>query len=291
MRKLFLLVSLFLLTGVFLQAQTVDVTFQVDMSVKIATGYFNPATEVVTCPGGFNNWLNEPPPNTEKVMTDLGDSVYAITISMAPNQTYEYKFNIGLGWDGKDETQGNRSVVVGATNMTVPISFFNDYTPYTGIQSPVTFNVDMHLPAQGNFDPTSDHVYVAGNFTNWQNDAVEMADPEGDTTYTVTIDVDSLVSGDLAIYKFVWSPDTAPNGTWESPQEGDDIFPPDNNRIYGVHDGPNDVTRFWNNQNPNVQAGWGHPRPIKGILVAMMVINSTFASKGRLAMCTMAWAT
>ena len=83
MRKLFLIISLFLITGVFLQAQ-VDVTFQVDMSVKIATGYFNPATEVVTCPGDFNNWLNEPPPNTDKVMTDPdNDSVYTITIAMA----------------------------------------------------------------------------------------------------------------------------------------------------------------------------------------------------------------
>ena len=84
MRKSILLFSLLLITGVLLQAQTVDVTFQVDMSVKIATGYFNPATDVVTCPGGFNNWLNEPPANTEKVMTDPdNDSVYTITITMA----------------------------------------------------------------------------------------------------------------------------------------------------------------------------------------------------------------
>ena len=258
MRKFFLLISLFLLTGVFLQAQ-VDVTFQVDMSVKIATGYFDPATEVVTCPGDFNNWLNEPPPNADKVMTDPdNDSVYTITISMAPNTTYGYKFNIGLGWDGKDETQGNRSVDVGASNMTVDPSFFNDYTPYTGIQSPVTFTVDMQLPAQGDFDPANDHVFVAGSFTNWENDAVEMFDPEGDTTYTVTIDVDSLISGDLAIYKFVWSETTAPNGNWESPTEGDDIFPPDNNRIYGVHDGDNEVTRNWNNINPNIQLADGN---------------------------------
>ena len=127
----------------------------------------------------------------------------------------------------------------GATNMTVDPSFFNDYTPYTGIQSPVTFNVDMRLPAQGDFDPATDHVFVAGSFTNWGTDAVEMADPEGDSVYTVTIDVDSLISGDLAIYKFVYSATTAPNGTWESPTEGDDIFPPDNNRIYGVHDDSN----------------------------------------------------
>ena len=35
----------------------------------------------------------------------------------------------------------------------------------------------------------------------------------------------------------------------------------------------------------------GYPRPIKGILVAMMFINCMLASKGRLAMSTMARAT
>ena len=75
------------------------------------------------------------------------------------NSTYEYKFNIGLGWDGKDETGGNRSVVVGATGMTVPVSFFNDYNPFTGVTSAVTFSVDMQLPAQGDFDPATDNVY------------------------------------------------------------------------------------------------------------------------------------
>lgn len=257
MRKVFLLFSLFLITGVFLQAQTVDVTFQVDMSVKIATGYFNPGSDVVTCPGGFNNWLTEPPPNTEKVMTDPNnDSIYTITIAMAPNATYEYKFNIGLGWDGKDENGGNRSVVVGATNLTVPVSFFNDYNPVTGVTSSVTFSVDMQLPAQGTFDPANDNVFIAGNFTDWGTGALEMADPDGDTIYTVT--VSDFTSGDLAIYKFVWSPTTASAGTWESPTEGDDIFPPDNNRIYGVHDVDNTVSRWWNNVNPNVQLADGN---------------------------------
>jgi hypothetical protein len=257
MKKLILLFSIVLITGVFLQAQTVDVTFQVDMSVKIATGYFDPGTEVVTCPGDFNNWLNEPPPNTDKVMEDPdNDSVYTITIAMAPNTTYGYKFNIGLGWDGKDETGGNREVVVGASNMTVDPSFFNDYNPYTGIQSPVIFSVDMQLPAQGDFDPGTDHVFIAGSFTNWGTDAIEMFDQDNDSIYTVT--VDSLISGDLAIYKFVYSPDTAPNGTWESPTEGDDIFPPDNNRIYGVHDDTNFVSRNWNNVDPNVTLADGN---------------------------------
>jgi len=257
MRKSILLFSLLLISGVLLQAQTVDVTFQVDMSVKIATGYFNPGSDVVTCPGGFNNWLNEPPANTEKVMTDPdNDSVYTITIAMAPSATYEYKFNIGLGWNGKDETGGNRSVVVGTTGMTVPVSFFNDYNPVTGVTSSVTFSVDMQLPAQGDFEPGTDNVYVAGNFTGWGGGAIEMEDPDNDSIYTVT--VSDFNSGELAIYKFIWSPTTASSGTWESPTEGDDIFPPDNNRIYGVHDGDNTVSRWWNNVNPNVQLADGN---------------------------------
>lgn len=258
MRKIILLVSIMLMTGIFLQAQTVDVTFQVDMSVKIATGYFNPATEVVTCPGGFNNWLNEPPPNTEKVMSDPdNDSIYTITIAMAPNATYEYKFNIGLGWDGKDENQGNRSVAVGSSNMTVPVSFFNDYNPNTGITSSVTFNVDMQLPAQGDFDPATDHVFIAGNFTDWGTGALEMTDPDGDTIYTIT--VNDFTSGYLAIYKFLYSATTPGNGTWETNSEGDDIIVGSGgNRIYGVHDGDNTVDRWWNNTNPNVQLADGN---------------------------------
>jgi hypothetical protein len=252
MKKIFTMLTLTLLFGgATILAQNVDVTFQVDMGVKIALGYFNPSTDVVTCPGGFNNWLNEPPANTEKVMADAdNDSIYTITISMAPSQTYEYKFNIGLGWDGKDETHGNRSVEVGTTNMTVPISFFNDYTPYTGVTSTINFNVDMQGPAQGTFDPATNHVYVAGNFTDWGTGAIEMFDPDNDSIFTV--DVPTLVSGNHAIYKFIWSTGAASSGTWESPTEGDDIFGGDHNRIYGIHDGIDTVSRFWNNTNPEV---------------------------------------
>jgi hypothetical protein len=161
-----------------------------------------------------------------------------------------------LGWDGKDENQGNRSVSVGASNMTVDASFFNDYNPNTGVTSSVTFNVDMQLPAQGDFDPTTDHVFIAGNFTDWGTSAVEMLDTDGDSIYTVTIS--DFTSGDLGIYKFLYSADVPGNGNWESPSEGDDIIVGSGgNRIYGVHDGDNTVDRWWNNTNPNVQLADG----------------------------------
>ena len=198
MRKIFSILCFILLTGAYVQAQTVNVTFQADMRLEIAKGNFTPGTDTLTCPGDFDNWLNEPPANTTKIMTDdNNDSVYTITLAMAPNSTYGYKFNIGMGWDGKDEFQGmdNRSVDVGATDMTVDPAFFNNYTTYSGIATSVTFNVDMSGPAKSTFDPSSDHVFIAGNFTNWQNNAIEMLDPEGDTVYTVT--VDTLNSGDL----------------------------------------------------------------------------------------------
>ncbi len=258
MKKVFLLFSVLLVTGTFLRAQDVNVTFQVDMSVKIATGYFVPGTDTVTCPGAFNNWLNTPPANSEKAMSDPdNDSIYTITIAMAPNTSYGYKFNVGTGWNGKDETHGDRSVAVGASDTTLAPSFFNNYTPYTGIDTAsVTFNIDMQLPAQTSFDPSAHHVYVAGNFTDWGTGAIEMEDLDGDSIYTVT--VDSLTSGSLLIYKFIHSASTAANGTWESPQEGDDYFGNDRNRIEGVADENNIISRFWNNTDPNVTTGDGN---------------------------------
>jgi len=230
-----------------------NLTFQVDMRNSIALGKFNPATDVVTCPGGFNNWLNEPPANSTKVMSDADfDSVYTITIPVAYNQAYEYKFNIGTGWDGKDETHGNRKVNVGFSDITVNPSFFDDYKSYTKVASKVTFKVDMHLPAKGTFHPATDTVFLAGNlagFADWNVAPIQMLDADNDSIFSVDVNINS---GYLAVYKFIWS-----NGarTWESPT-GDDIG--GGNRIYGVHDGIDTVSRFWNNENPNVTLADGN---------------------------------
>ncbi len=251
MRRTILLISLMLMFGVFLQAQTVDVTFKVDMSVKIALGTFNPGSDTVFVRGDFNGWGTT-------LMADNGDSTYSATVTGQPqNTTLLYKF-FHTGGGGTWESDPNREANTGTSStLEVDPSFFDDHNPYTGVPTPVTFNVDMHLPAQGSFDPTSDHVFIAGNFTNWGTDAVEMSDPEGDTIYTVT--ANNLNSGDLPIYKFLWSPDSAANGNWETNDTGDDIIPGSGgNRIYGVHDGTNDVSRNWNNVNPNVTLADGN---------------------------------
>jgi hypothetical protein len=140
--------------------------------------------------------------------------------------------------------------------MTVPISFFNNYAPVTETTASVTFNIDMQLPAQGAFDPATGNVFVAGNFTDWGTGAIEMEDTDGDSIYTVT--VDDLTSGDLLIYKFIHSASDAASGTWESPEEGDDWFGGDRNRIEGIADTGNVISRFWNNTNPEVQLADGN---------------------------------
>jgi len=235
-----------LITGVFIQAQTVDVTFQVDMSIEIATETFNPGTNQVEIRGDFDGW------GAGLVLSDAdNDSVYTVTMIGQPqNTTIFYKF-FHTGNKGTWESDPNREVFTG-TSPTLDVGpyFFDDRTPYTGIQSTVTFNVDMRLPAAGDFDPTSHHVYVAGNFTDWGTGAIEMEDLDGDSTYTVAFD--TLISGDLLFYKFVHSPSDAPSGSWESPAEGDDIDVSSGNRIFGPNDGDNVITRFWDNIDPDV---------------------------------------
>ena len=255
MKKCFTMLSVMLLFGwaTATLAQTVDVTFQVDMSIKIALQKFNPASDQVELRGSFDGW------GAGLVLSDTNnDSVYTVTVTSQPQNTVIfYKFLYMAGTTTNWESDPNREVNTGTSStLDVAPSFFDDKTPNTGVAATVTFSVDMQLPAQGTFNPATNKVYVAGNFTNWASGAIEMFDPDNDSIFTV--DVNTITSGNLAIYKFVWSTGAASAGTWESINEGDDYFGNDKNRIYGVHDGSNTVSRFWQNTNPEVQLADGN---------------------------------
>ncbi|NWF49655.1 MAG: T9SS type A sorting domain-containing protein [Ignavibacteriaceae bacterium] len=175
MKKFLVLIAAFVLVGFgsSLAQDSVDVTFRVNMSVKIKETYFNPATEVVTVPGGFNNWLNEPPANNTKTMSDAdGDSIYTKTYKVAKNTTYEYKYNIGLGWEGKDEQiGGNRSVAVGTTDLVLPVVWFNNDSIVTLVgNGNILFKVDMSVMSEvGIFDVVNDSLQVRGSFNGWSD--------------------------------------------------------------------------------------------------------------------------
>jgi hypothetical protein len=234
-------------------AQTVDVTFRVNMKVQAKKGYFKPATDVVTIPGAFNNWLSEPPANTTKIMEDPdGDSIYSKTIQLTPSQQYEYKYNIGLGWDGKDELQGqpNRSIIAPSVNTVLDPVWFNNEPMPSGAPANVTFIVDMRLPAKQFPNFPSRKVYVAGDFTDWGSGAIEMTDTNNDSIYNVTRQINSA---QLIKYKFIHSAGAASAGTWE------DNFPtPSQNRETWIIDGDQTISKFWNDQDPNIQLANGN---------------------------------
>ena len=125
MRKSILLFSLLLITGVSLQAQTVDVTFQVDMSITIATGKFNPGSNQVELRGSFDGW------GAGVVLSDAdNDSVYTGTVTGQPQATdIFYKF-YHTGNSGTWESDPNRQMNTGTSStVTLDPSFFNDKTP------------------------------------------------------------------------------------------------------------------------------------------------------------------
>ncbi|MCF8372720.1 MAG: lamin tail domain-containing protein [Bacteroidales bacterium] len=104
----------------------------------------------------------------------------------------------------------------------------NNFTPMEDL----TVNVNMSYQISlGNFNPLTDTVYVAGSFNAWGG--AEMADPDGDSIYTVLIP--DLYVGTLYEYKFHIN-----YSNWESI----------NNREYTMVTGTNEVTHWFNNMSP-----------------------------------------
>lgn len=231
-----------------------DVTFIVDMNVWQAKDLFDPLTDTVWVAGSMNDWNSRGNMLTE---TDV-DNVYEVVLPLADAE-YFFKFTFTNGSVQWEDNVDNRSILVAGTPETAGLYFFdNNNGTYTGIETTVEFNVDMTLPInQGKVTPGVTNVYVAGNFTDWGTGAIMMEDPDGDSTYTVTV---TDTSGLLMVYKFIYSPSDAASGTWEGDWEGkDDIAPNrDNNRVYGLVDVDPGLTRFWENKNPYVTLGDGN---------------------------------
>lgn len=256
MKKLITICSVFMLffsAAVFAQS---DVTFSVDMEIYNAKDLFDPAADTVWIAGAMNDWNAR-----GNMLTETDEEyVYEVTLPLDDGE-YFYKFTFSgpgkdLTWeDSKFEgNDGNRQVVVAGSALTDGTFYFNNAGEYTGIETPVEFNVDMTLPInQGNVTPGVTNVFVAGNFSDWQNAAVQMEDPDGDSVYTASIDT---LSGATLFYKFIYSGSDAASGSWEDNLTGDDIAA-NGNRVYGVVDADTGLTRFWNNSDPNVNLADG----------------------------------
>ncbi|MGE5845630.1 MAG: hypothetical protein ACM34O_02815, partial [Ignavibacteria bacterium] len=241
MRKVFLLFCLILLTGSVINAQTVNVTFQVDMSVQALKGAFDPASDTVYVRGSFNSW-------GQTAMSDANaDSIYDVTISLDTNSNQAYKFFHQGGGGTWEDNISDRPLAVGISDTTLdPVWFDNEAIP-SGAPANVTFEVDMSLPIQQVADfATTKKVKVAGSFTNWQTNPIEMLDGDGDSVYTVTTPVNSA---QLIAFKFIYTNlDDTTGITWESIPD----------RTHWVVDGDQSISEFWNDEDPNVQLADGN---------------------------------
>ncbi len=107
----------------------IPVTYQVNMAIQIATGAFNPGTDVVEARGPFNNWgggftLKSSPGNT---------NIYSGTVNektSTPGSLVPHKFVIVTSagtvvW----ENGNNRTFTLAAAAQALPAVYFNNQTP------------------------------------------------------------------------------------------------------------------------------------------------------------------
>ncbi len=181
------LFAAFLLGG--LNAQDVNVTFQVDMSLET----IDFANGGVSVSGDFNGFAKEP-------MIDQGDGVYAVTLSIPANSTQEYKFRNGDGFEGPSGacaagSFGNRVLVTLEEDVSLDLVCYSSCSACPGsvVDVDVTFQVDM---SQEVIDVANGGVSVSGGFNNFEK--LPMID-QGNGIYAVTV---TLQSPSTEEYKF-----------------------------------------------------------------------------------------
>lgn len=193
------------------------VTFKVNMGVKTAEGLFDPLTDLVEVRGAFNGWGG----GSELADPD-GDRIYEGVVEVDATTAQEYKFVTIKGSDFSVvwESINNRSFVPTGAEQVLETAFFNnDSVVSIPVKGEIRFAVDMSVQiASGNFNKTSDEVYVRGNRMGWG------APPEGlklfedaakPGTYTNVYTMDSVLTGEPIEYKFtIWRPETSAT-VWE----------------------------------------------------------------------------
>ena len=143
-------------------AQTVPVSFRVNMSHLVAEGRFDPASDFVDLCGSFNDWGTNP---LTPLVDGDGDLLYAIDVAgFTPGEVIEYKFRINGLWDGTEEFPGvgnNRIYLVLASGNTIEV-WYNDELPPTG-------------PPIAAFSPTGTSIRAGGlvSFTDLSGGAVD----------------------------------------------------------------------------------------------------------------------
>ncbi len=139
------------------ETEAYEVVFQVDMSVQILIGEFDPKTDLVVVAGGLNGW-NTTADTLAPLSANPDIYVGLVEADLTVPSMQAYKFIIGEpedaapdGWEsGSDrmfEVTGNEEDANnnGVPEVNVPLRFFNDVTDEDILTEPATvvFEVDL----------------------------------------------------------------------------------------------------------------------------------------------------
>ena len=131
LHKYLILISVVLGLHPAVSAQTVSVTFRVNMSYQIELDNFDPATEFVDVAGSFNGWGS----TLTKLFDSDSNKIYEVTVAgFVPSSTIEYKFRFNGQWDGREEFPGtgnNRTFTVQSDSNLISV-WYNDEVSPTG---------------------------------------------------------------------------------------------------------------------------------------------------------------
>lgn len=166
---------------------TNNVTFQVDMSVQVYAGNFDPASDMVEVQGSFNGWnsglilTNNPGAANSNIYRGVIPIVGAVGSGESYKFAYTNAITGAMVWESSTPKVStpdtgyadyNRFFQLPATNAVLPAVLFddketNDYLPS---DMTVTFSVDMNgaVTTEGtNFTEGSDTVWINGAFIPW----------------------------------------------------------------------------------------------------------------------------
>jgi hypothetical protein len=214
---------------------SIQVTYNVDMSVQRQLGNFHPANgDTVFVSGNFATtngaWLQTAADGSTNyiltagagVLSNIYSGTFTVTNEVGTFENHQFVMNPGgnfsaLTWEPNIVGGGNRFYPVPSVNTNLPAVFFNDVSNATQlVVSPVTFSVNMSVQtSMGNFDRVNDLVLVAGDFNGFTATSGTLLTDNGNNVWTNTCLVTNTV-GAAENYKFLFLPFSGtPASVWE----------------------------------------------------------------------------